>query len=149
MNLRSLNQLRASLSYSTFSFRPHAGEAGDVNHLVATFLVAESINHGILLRKQPSLQFLYYLAQIGIAMSPISNNKLFLTLDKSPFPTYFAQGGCVDWAPLSSSLPLRFLLLLPLPAPPVLLAAVVRGKASASLLVPSPAELLCPVSAQA
>jgi adenosine deaminase len=40
----------------------------------------------------PALQYLYYLSQIGIAMSPLSNNKLFLDYSKNPFPRYFAQG---------------------------------------------------------
>ena len=39
----------------------------------------------------PVLQYLYYLKQIGIAMSPLSNNKLFLDYSKNPFPKYFAQ----------------------------------------------------------
>lgn len=32
-NLQSLNQLRASRGLTTFSFRPHAGEAGDLSHV--------------------------------------------------------------------------------------------------------------------
>jgi AMP deaminase len=67
-------------------------EAGDVEHLAATFLTAESINHGINLRRSPSLQYLYYLAQIGLAMSPLSNNRLFLEYTKSPFADFFAKG---------------------------------------------------------
>lgn len=31
-----------------------------------------------MLQKSPALQYLYYLAQIGISMSPLSNNLLFL-----------------------------------------------------------------------
>jgi AMP deaminase len=65
---------------------------GDLDHLVSTYLVANQINHGILLRKNPGLQYLYYLSQIGIAMSPLSNNKLFLEFQKNPFPKYFNQG---------------------------------------------------------
>lgn len=42
-NLRTLNHLRESRGMSTISFRPHAGEAGDVNHLAASFLVAEHV----------------------------------------------------------------------------------------------------------
>lgn len=38
------------------------------------------------------LLYLYYLRQIGVAMSPLSNNKLFVEYNKSPFPKYFAQG---------------------------------------------------------
>nr|CAH8837947.1 unnamed protein product [Trichobilharzia regenti]CAH8837986.1 unnamed protein product [Trichobilharzia regenti]CAH8837989.1 unnamed protein product [Trichobilharzia regenti] len=73
-NIAQLNQFRSHRGLNTFSFRPHSGEAGNINHLVTCFLLAESINHGLLLRKAPVLQYLYYLAQIGIAMSPLSNN---------------------------------------------------------------------------
>lgn len=75
-----------------FEFRPHSGEAGDVDHLTSCFLVANKINHGIQLRKAPGLHYLYYLCQIGLAMSPLSNNKLFLDYNKNPFKKYFAQG---------------------------------------------------------
>ncbi|KAJ1428056.1 hypothetical protein B484DRAFT_450050 [Ochromonadaceae sp. CCMP2298] len=91
-NLCVLNQLRASRGLCTFQFRPHCGEAGEVDHLASTFMVADQINHGILLRKNASLQYLYYLSQIGIAMSPLSNNKLFLDYNKNPFPKYFCIG---------------------------------------------------------
>jgi adenosine deaminase len=36
---------------NTFQFRPHCGEAGAVTHLVAAYMVAENISHGLLLRK--------------------------------------------------------------------------------------------------
>ncbi len=91
-NICTLNQLRACRGLSTFQFRPHCGEAGDVDHLVSAYLLAHQVNHGILLRKAPTLQYLFYLSQIGIAMSPLSNNKLFLDYNKNPFPKYFKQG---------------------------------------------------------
>lgn len=91
-NIATLNEFRRSKNMSTFSFRPHSGEAGDPEHLAAAFLTSNGINHGITLRKSVALQYLYYLAQIGIAMSPLSNNKLFLDYHRNPFPTYFARG---------------------------------------------------------
>jgi len=91
-NIHSLNALRKKVGMNEFSFRPHAGEAGDYNNLAATFLCAESINHGILLRKSPALQYLYYLKQVGLAVSPLSNNKLFLDYHSNPFPVFFARG---------------------------------------------------------
>lgn len=91
-NISVLNQLRQSRGMSTFSFRPHCGEAGDIGNTFACYLVAQHINHGLMLRKNASIQYLYYLTQIGIAMSPLSNNKLFLDLNKNPFPKYFKQG---------------------------------------------------------
>ena len=91
-NLYTLNQLRRAKGFSTFAFRPHSGETGDPEHLACTFLVARSINHGIVLWNNPSLQYLYYLAQIGISMSPLSNNLLFLAYDKNPFPRFFQRG---------------------------------------------------------
>jgi len=77
---------------NTFAFRPHAGEAGDVDHLVAGLLLCENVAHGINLRKSPCLQYLYYLAQVGLCMSPLSNNSLFLDYHKNPFPSFFARG---------------------------------------------------------
>ncbi|KAJ4772712.1 AMP deaminase [Rhynchospora pubera] len=91
-NLYTLNKLRESKGMTTIKFRPHAGEAGDIDHLAATFLIANNISHGINLRKSPVLQYLYYLAQIGLAMSPLSNNSLFLDYHRNPFPTFFQRG---------------------------------------------------------
>ena len=63
-NLCVLNQLRAERGLNTFNFRPHCGEAGSVQHLVASFMMCESISHGLLLRKAPVIQYLYYLCQV-------------------------------------------------------------------------------------
>ncbi|PRQ42902.1 putative hydrolase [Rosa chinensis] len=91
-NLYTLNKLRESKGMTTIKFRPHSGEAGDIDHLAATFLTATNIAHGINLRKSPVLQYLYYLAQIGLAMSPLSNNSLFLDYHRNPFPIFFLRG---------------------------------------------------------
>ena len=53
----------------------------------------------------PVLQYLYYLAQIPICMSPLSNNHLFLEYNKNPFPEFFARGLKVC---LSTDDPLQF-----------------------------------------
>lgn len=99
------------------------------NYFYITF-VAENISHGLLLRKVqqcfngnctcmhintitlsnnveqvPVLQYLYYLAQIGIAMSPLSNNSLFLNYNRNPLPEYLARGLCIS---LSTDDPLQF-----------------------------------------
>lgn len=103
-NLHTLNQLREARGLNTFSLRPHAGEAGDVDHLASTFMACQNIAHGINLRRSTSLQFLYYLAQVGLCMSPLSNNSLFLDYHKNPFPTFFARGLSVS---LSSDDPLQ------------------------------------------
>eukprot|EP01006_Ploeotia_vitrea_P042180 TRINITY_DN66612_c6_g1_i1.p1 TRINITY_DN66612_c6_g1~~TRINITY_DN66612_c6_g1_i1.p1 ORF type:complete len:367 (-),score=197.78 TRINITY_DN66612_c6_g1_i1:56-1156(-) len=91
-NLFTLNKLREKKGFSVFAYRPHAGEAGDVEHLAAVFLVARSINHGIVLNSNPSMQYLYYLSQIGLSMSPLSNNLLFVEYEKNPFPKFFKRG---------------------------------------------------------
>lgn len=91
-NLRVLNQLRAALGLNQFNYRPHAGEAGELHHLDTAFLLADSIAHGINLRKSLPLQYLFYLCEIGIAMSPCSNNHLFLSYQKSPFHEFFTRG---------------------------------------------------------
>mmetsp|Transcript_33130 Transcript_33130/g.95239 ORF Transcript_33130/g.95239 Transcript_33130/m.95239 type:complete len:709 (+) Transcript_33130:3-2129(+) len=104
-NLRVLNRLRASLGFNQFAYRPHAGEAGELHHLDAAFLLADGIAHGLNLRKSMSLQYLYYLCGIGIAMSPCSNNNLFLSYQKTPFHDFFVRGLNVS---LSTDDPLMF-----------------------------------------
>jgi AMP deaminase len=104
-NIVSLNRLRKMRGMNLFTLRPHCGEAGNAQHLVSAFLTSEGINHGLLLRKIPVLQYLYYLTNIGIAMSPLSNNSLFLSYNRNPFPDYFARGLNVT---LSTDDPLQF-----------------------------------------
>lgn len=104
-NLSVLNQLRESKGMNTLTYRPHAGEAGDIEHLATSFLLAHGINHGLLLRKSPVLEYLFYLTQTGIAMSPLSNNALFCEYTKNPLPTYFRRGLNVT---LSTDDPLQF-----------------------------------------
>jgi AMP deaminase len=65
---------------------------GDIDHLACAFLLANEIAHGNNLRKSPGLQYLFYLSQIGLAMSPLSNNSLFLDYHKNPFPNFFSRG---------------------------------------------------------
>eukprot|EP00798_Chlamydomonas_sp_ICE-L_P024031 gene24031-9608_t len=106
-NLYTLNKFRESRGLNTFTFRPHAGEAGDIDHLVSAFVLCENIAHGINLRKSPFLQniahginlrkspylqYMFYLTQIGLCMSPLSNNSLFLDYHRNPFPVFFARG---------------------------------------------------------
>ncbi|KAJ3084731.1 AMP deaminase [Rhizoclosmatium globosum] len=104
-NMCTLNAWRKDRKFNTFVLRPHAGEAGDTDHLTSAFLTSHSINHGILLRKVPAVQYLYYLDQIGIAMSPLSNNALFLNYERNPFFTFFQRGLNVS---LSTDDPLQF-----------------------------------------
>lgn len=100
-----LEALTDAVIVDTFWLRPHAGEAGDTDHLTSAFLTSHSISHGILLRKVPALQYLFYLKQIGIAMSPLSNNALFLTYERNPLPNFFKTGLNVS---LSTDDPLQF-----------------------------------------
>ncbi|XP_051525718.1 AMP deaminase 2-like isoform X2 [Myxocyprinus asiaticus] len=104
-NMTVLNHLRRQRNFNTFVLRPHCGEAGPIHHLVSGFMLSENISHGLLLRKAPVLQYLYYLAQIGIAMSPLSNNSLFLSYHRNPLPEYLSRGLMVS---LSTDDPLQF-----------------------------------------
>ncbi|XP_040926004.1 LOW QUALITY PROTEIN: AMP deaminase 3 [Betta splendens] len=107
-NIMVLNNLRKEQGLNTFQFRPHCGEAGSVTHLVSAFLTADSISHGLnhgLTKKSPVLQYLYYLAQVPIAMSPLSNNSLFLEYPKNPFREFLHKGLCVS---LSTDDPMQF-----------------------------------------
>ncbi|XP_055865754.1 AMP deaminase 2-like isoform X4 [Biomphalaria glabrata] len=104
-NMVVLNNFRRQRGLCQFVLRPHCGEAGNVTHLVSGFMLAESIAHGLVLRKVPVLQYLFYLSQIGIAMSPLSNNSLFLNYHRNPLPEYFNRGLNVS---LSTDDPLQF-----------------------------------------
>jgi AMP deaminase len=68
-------------------------------------MLCESINHGINLDIQVSLQYLYYLDQVGLSISPLSNNFLFRKIAKNPFPKFFRRGLNVT---LSTDDPLLF-----------------------------------------
>ncbi len=68
-------------------------------------MTSYGIAHGILLRKAPVMEYLYYLSQIGVAMSPLSNNALFLPLERSPFKNFFECGINIS---LSTDDPLQF-----------------------------------------
>lgn len=104
-NIMVLNNLRKERGLNTFQFRPHCGEAGSITHLVSAFLTADNISHGLNLKKSPVLQYLYYLAQVPIAMSPLSNNSLFLEYSKNPLREFLQKGLCVS---LSTDDPMQF-----------------------------------------
>lgn len=74
-------------------------------NLATTYLLCPSINHGINLEHQVSLQYLYYLDQVGLSISPLSNNFLFRKIASSPFPKLFRRGLNVT---LSTDDPLLF-----------------------------------------
>ncbi|KAG6036666.1 hypothetical protein E4U41_005564 [Claviceps citrina] len=104
-NMSSLNFWRKERGFNTLVMRPHCGEAGDSEHLAVALLCCHSISHGLLLRKVPLLQYAFYLEQVGIAMSPLSNNALFLAYERNPFHQYFKRGLNVS---LSTDDPLQF-----------------------------------------
>jgi len=104
-NLVNLNALRRAKGLNEITFRPHSGETGPSHHLASTFILAQSINHGIRLRENTVLQYLYYIAQVGISVSPLSNNVLFKKLAKSPFYDFHMRGLNVT---LSTDDPLQF-----------------------------------------
>lgn len=104
-NIAYINQLRKQRGMNTFQFRPHCGEAGAVTHLLACFMTADNISHGLNLKKSPVLQYLYFLSQIPIAMSPLSNNSLFLEYNKNPLLEFLKKGLMIS---LSTDDPMQF-----------------------------------------
>lgn len=104
-NLEVLNSLRKARGLNTIAFRPHAGETGNPLNLACTYMLSESIAHGINLHQQVSLQYLYYLDQVGLSIAPLSNNFLFRKISSSPFVKFFRRGLNVT---LSTDDPLLF-----------------------------------------
>ena len=57
-----------------------------MDHLVSALLLCENIAHGINLRKSLPLQYLFYLAQIGLCMSPAQQQLPLPGLPQEPLP---------------------------------------------------------------
>ncbi|GCB64730.1 hypothetical protein scyTo_0014805 [Scyliorhinus torazame] len=55
--------------------------------------------------RNPVLQYLYFLTQLPIALSPLSNNSLFLEYAKNPLPEYLRKGLMIS---LSTDDPMQF-----------------------------------------
>ena len=91
-NIQSLNNFRLLTGRNVFDFRPHCGETGDVAHLAAAYLAAKSIAHGTQLRDNPALSYLYYINQIGITASPLSETAVHILVRDNPFPVFFRRG---------------------------------------------------------
>nr|CCD14792.1 unnamed protein product [Trypanosoma congolense IL3000] len=104
-NITTLNEFRASRGLSTFAFRPQCGELGDVEHLIGGFLLADGINHGVTLHQNPALEYMYYITQVGVAMSPLSNTAGASEYLLNPFPHFFRRGLNVS---LATNQPLYF-----------------------------------------
>ncbi|XP_065576400.1 AMP deaminase 2-like [Artemia franciscana] len=104
-NVCVLNQFRKERGLNTFTLRPHCGATGPIRPLVASFLLAQSISQGLMLQKVPVLQYLYYLSQVGITMSPMSDNSIFLRYSKHPFYDFFTRGLVTS---LGTNSPLQF-----------------------------------------
>uniref|UniRef100_A0A671MWI5 Adenosine monophosphate deaminase 1 (isoform M) n=1 Tax=Sinocyclocheilus anshuiensis TaxID=1608454 RepID=A0A671MWI5_9TELE len=82
-------------SYSYWIYYMYANIAG-LNQLrkekcAVTFL-SYYISLSLHVPQSPVLQYLYYLAQVPIAMSPLSNNSLFLEYNKNPLLEFHNKG---------------------------------------------------------
>ena len=77
---------------SLCTLRPHCGESGPIHHLYTAFLLADSINHGIQLIDCPVMMYAFYLSQIGISVSPLSNDSLVCRMKKHPLKHLFSVG---------------------------------------------------------
>jgi len=91
-NITSLNAFRMERGLCTFQFRPSGGQAGHISHLASCFLLADSISHGIRLVDNAVLEYLFYLAEVGIAMSPLASDILTVPLLENPFHRFFKRG---------------------------------------------------------
>lgn len=110
-NLFALNALRKERFLAPYALRPHAGATGSPSHpayvlkncaffciflkrekIRCAFLLADSIVHGLTLCQTPSLNYCFYLCQIGVCMSVLAENSLYVKIRDSPFFEYFKQG---------------------------------------------------------
>ena len=106
INICSVNKIRQQYIKNTFEFRPHCGEGGAYTHISSGYLLAtKGISHGLKIMSNPVYKYLFYLSQIGISISPLSNNSLVLKYIDNPFPIMFKSGMNIT---LSTDDPLMF-----------------------------------------
>ena len=93
-NLYVLNQLREQRNLNPFFLRPHCGDPDSRTHDLCTgFLLAHGTSHSIKLADSPGLSYLFYLAQIGVLVAPLSHNTTGVcSLKNSPVEKFFKQG---------------------------------------------------------
>jgi hypothetical protein len=83
----------------------NTADLGKPGYTKGVFTDVIAIKPTCLCVQSPVLQYLYYIAQIGVAMSPLSNNSLFLSYHRNPLSEFFSRGLLVS---LSSDAPLQF-----------------------------------------
>ncbi|ELP88097.1 AMP deaminase, putative [Entamoeba invadens IP1] len=103
-NITSLNLLRMAKGLNTFDFRPHCGKTGHYSHLVAGYLTSKGVSQAVKLEDNTTLQYLFYLDQIGISQAPMATHAKITPYSSNPFNTFFAVGLNVS---LSTDKPLR------------------------------------------
>ena len=105
-NISALNQFRKANGLNEFSFRTRCDENGGNMHLGASFLTAHNISNGAALSNSKGgtcMQYMYYLAQIGITMSPLSSHVATALGGNNTFKRLYQRGLNIT---LSSSRPL-------------------------------------------
>ncbi|KAH3679917.1 hypothetical protein WICMUC_000660 [Wickerhamomyces mucosus] len=82
LNLSNLNKFRKSRNLNCFNLRNHVASMSQnsgigiiTETLASNYLLGKNIINGEQLIQYPVLQYLYYLKQIGITMSPLTWNK--------------------------------------------------------------------------
>ena len=105
-NLTTLNALRQRLGLNTFQFRIAVVEpAPAFDHLVTSYLLADSVQHALSLSKSWILQYLFLMSRVGVIMSPLCDNALRVSFFDHPFASFFKQGLLVS---LATTDPLHF-----------------------------------------
>ncbi|ESL07750.1 adenosine monophosphate deaminase [Trypanosoma rangeli SC58] len=106
VNLCSLNAFRRRKGLCTLQLRAAAGgRSSQMDVLVYSYLLCDSVMNGVILDQQPVLQYLYGIQRIGMVMSPLSNNSLGLPYMQNPFHVFFRRGLNVS---LATNRPLLF-----------------------------------------
>ena len=75
------------------------------HELVASFLVADGITHGLGLETSPPMQFLYFVCNIGVVMAPLSNAALCIRY--LAHPCVVSKVSLRSWGGVAHSTPLH------------------------------------------
>ena len=86
-----LNIARARRGLPAFMFRPECAKQGRTDSAAAAFLVAHHVQGGQRIHRLPALEYLFYLAQIGICTSNVHLQQKLDASETNAFWGYFRR----------------------------------------------------------
>jgi len=91
-NLNSLNAFLQRKNFAPLVYRPISGFTGSNDEIACSFLLADSIAHGVQIKSSAVLQYLFYLTQMGISMAVLKEDMINCDYKEHPFNKFLKRG---------------------------------------------------------